>query len=100
MLYGLNLLFWIWFASVFALFATHAVVKGKWFAAPLWFLGYFAVSYCALGIALATIFPHQYHLLRQEFLDGVSDALYLGPILSTIVVAICAFVLRKKLLQE
>ena len=91
--------FFLWLASAFALFATFAVVKGKWFTVPLWLLGNFVAASVTLQIFLATICPDDW-APHDEFLQGVGWALYLGGAFSTIVVAIHAFLLRKKLLQE
>lgn len=100
MLVALCPLFLLWIASGFALFATHAVVKGKWFAAPLWLLGYFVAATITIQVSLGILCPYEYYELQGDFLHGVVMALYLGGAFSTIVVAICAFVLRRKLLQE
>lgn len=100
MLAALCSLFLLWIASGFALFATHAVVKGKWFVAPLWFLGYFVAATITIQVFLGILCPYEDFKLHEEFLDGVFMAQYLGSAFSTIVVAICAFVLRKRLLQE
>lgn len=91
--------FFLWLASAFALFATFAVVKGKWFTVPLWLLGNFVAASLSLQIYLSSIFPDD-HGAHEEFVKGVVMALYLGGAFSTIVVAIYAFLLRKKLLQE
>ena len=92
-------MFWLWFSSGIGLFATHAVVKGRWFAASLWFLGHFVVASATLQISLATICPSDW-ASHDEFLHGVVMALYLGGAFATVANVVLAFALKKRLVSS